>query len=177
MLEKTDKKLTAAFSGHRDISPSGQYSLFTGNTGLISGDEYIISVKEKTRDAIEQFCNKGYKYFLCGMAEGFDLLAGEAVLELKETYPDIGLIAVIPFPGQPTAFKPENKRIYNRISAEAAAKITVCTSYSRDCFHRRNDYLVSNSNALICFFNGTKGGTEYTVKQAIKQGHKITNVF
>lgn len=110
------------------------------------------------------------------MAEGFDLLAGRIILEVKEKYPDIRLIAVIPYPLQSSAFKGHSKEIYERIIKEAEGNITICPTYTYDCFHKRNDYMVDNSDVLICFFNGTKGGTEYTVKRAIKAGLKIINI-
>lgn len=181
---KTDRNKSAAFSGHREIKPSPQNSLFgegadNSFTGLADGNEtgYINGIKEKLKAAVGHLYDEGYRYFLCGMAEGFDLLAGETVLELRDTHPGIHLVAVIPFPKQAASFKKENKLIYERILSEASHSVTVCPSYSYDCFHKRNDYLVANSDALVCFFNGAKGGTEYTVKQAVRKGLMVTNLY
>ena len=59
----------------------------------------------------------GYRYFLSGMAEGFDLLAAQAVTALKAEYTDIRLIAVVPFQpavkqipaGEQVLIRPDNE--------------------------------------------------------------------
>lgn len=43
---------------------------------------------------VRRLYSLGYRYFLSGMAEGFDLLAAQAVTALKAEYTDIRLIAV-----------------------------------------------------------------------------------
>ena len=51
------------------------------------------------RDAILSAYRDGYRFFMSGMAEGFDLMAAEEVLSLKEELRDIALIAVFPYAG------------------------------------------------------------------------------
>ena len=55
-------------------------------------DPIRISLKQEIANCIKN----GYDTFLCGMAEGFDLMSGEIVIELKKTNA-IKLICVIPF--------------------------------------------------------------------------------
>lgn len=166
-----DRNKTAAFSGHRS------FKMTKGETSLFSSLESNLSLSERIENALRQLCEKGYDTFLCGMAEGFDLMAGEAVIRLRNEFPGVRLLAIIPHPGQATSFKDETRAVYESVISNAAWQTTVCRYYSHDCFHRRNDFLVDNSTALVCYYNGTKGGTEYTVKRAIRQGLEIINVI
>ena len=170
---KTVKRTTVAFSGHRSFKmtdPGGD--LFAARDGQTESDIYA-----RLRETISNLAEEGFTDFLCGMAEGFDLLAGEAVLELRGKYADLRLIAVIPFPRQAVGFKPETRESYYEVLGNAWEIFTVCPQYSTDCFHRRNDYLIDNSSVLVCFYNGTRGGTQYTVKRALKNGLRIINIF
>ena len=61
----------------------------------------------------------GIRHFYCGMATGFDLLAAEAVLELKEQLPDITLSAVVPYRNQSERFYPSAKAKYAQLLNKA----------------------------------------------------------
>ena len=45
--------------------------------------------------------------------------------------------------------------------------------YDRGCMLRRNRYMVDHSSRLIAAFDGTLGGTMYTVTYAMKQGTEV----
>ena len=169
-----DKSITACFSGHRELKPAVD-DLFSGSS-YRDQEEFEAVLREKAHDAVRRLYSEGYRIFLCGMAEGFDMLAGEVVLELAGELPGMELTAVIPHPGQAYGFGAAAKERYAKLLEGAAQKITVCPNYRPDCFHRRNDYLADNGSALVCFYNGSKGGTQYTVKKALKEGLRIINL-
>lgn len=75
----------------------------------------------------------GYRYFLSGMAEGFDLLAAQAVADLKMEYTDIRLIAVVPFRRQSDRYRPENKSLYDRIMKTADETVILREDYCNRC--------------------------------------------
>lgn len=56
---------------------------------------------------VRRLYSLGYRNFLSGMAEGFDLLAAQAVASLKTEYTDIRLIAVVPFRRQANRYRQE----------------------------------------------------------------------
>lgn len=151
----------------------------TGDNSLFSspGDRGPEAVSLRLAATVRKLAEEGFTDFLCGMAEGFDLLAGGAVLSLRPEFPQLRLIAVIPFPGQAAGFGAEVRETYGRVLAGADERVTVCPAYSADCFHRRNDYLVGNSSVLVCYYNGSKGGTQYTVKQALRNGLRVINII
>lgn len=169
---KIDKNKTVAFSGHRSFKMANTQ----GN--LFGSDETTDAALSGRIDVeIRKLIARGYDTFLCGMAEGFDLLAGERVAALGEEFPDIRLIAVVPHPGQADRFDAQSRARYDALAARAYATVTLCSHYRADCYHRRNDYLVDNSTALVCYYNGSKGGTEYTVKRAMRMGVTVINVL
>ena len=66
------KNKTACFTGHRDIPPLKRPG-----------------IKHRLEREIERSIQAGYEYFGAGGALGFDTLAAQTVLKLKERYPDI----------------------------------------------------------------------------------------
>ena len=159
-----------AFSGHRTFKMKHPTGLFNTETPSPA------AIRDRLEATLRRLCEEGFDMFLCGMAEGFDMLAARCVLDLKKDFPAIKLTAVIPYPGQCERFSRENKFLYSEILARADHTVITSTHFSQDCFHRRNDYLVDNSSLLVCYFNGSKGGTEYTVKRALRKKHRIINI-
>lgn len=123
-------------------------------------------------EAIEQ----GYRYFGCGVALGFDTLAAQTVLRLRETYPEIRLILVLPCRDQTRGWKQDDVAEYERIM-KAADKVTYTSEqYYSGCMHKRNRHLVDCSSLCICYLTEQSGGTAYTVNYAQPQGLKIINI-
>lgn len=73
------KEKTCCFTGHRKI-PSEQYN----------------RIAERLKAEIIGLIRQGVIYFGVGGALGFDTMAAQAVLALKESYPQIKLILVLP---------------------------------------------------------------------------------
>lgn len=162
-MEQTDiqKDYTSAFTGHRHIPYKDKAHL-----------------KDMIRQAVLACHQSGIRYFQCGMAAGFDLLAAEAVLEIKKEHPDIHLIAVIPFRNQPDRYSPMDKSRYLRVLEKADKAVVLSATYFDGCFLRRNDYMLGHSCRVIAYFNGEhKGGTYYTCKRAKRMGLGICNLY
>lgn len=138
---------------------------------------YTDEANEPLREHVERLSAEGFRHFLTGMAEGFDLAAAEAVLAVRQARP-VRLICVVPFPGQAKGFSPQNLERYRAILEEADEVITTAPAYHRGCFLRRNDFLIEHAAHLIAYYNGEpKGGTHYTVKRAQKYGLPIENLY
>ena len=151
-----DKNITACFTGHRS---------------------YRGECKDALLDAVRALYKEGYRTFLCGMAVGFDLAAAEAVLELRNELPEITLDAIVPFEGMERKFSEGDKVRFRNILANADKVVTLAPRYSVELYSVRNNFLVDNSSAIIAYFDGSKGGTAYTVRRAIKQLHRYINLY
>ena len=111
------------------------------------------------------------------MANGFDLIAAEEVLNAKKVFPYIQLKAVIPFKGQADRYTQADKQRYNAILAQADEVIILQDEYSERCFLHRNNYLLDNSAYLVVFYDSTPtGGTAYTLRHAMERKIEFQNV-
>lgn len=157
---------SCCFAGNRtDKMPSSIQNNEIAHAAL------LLSLQRAILDAIAQ----GYLHFYCGMCEGFDLWAAQAVLQLQEENA-IQLHAVIPFWGQEKSWTPAWKTSYQDILNRANEVIVLAEHYHPDCYFARNRYMVEHSSLLLCYHTNKKGGTAYTVRYAKKNGLIIHNL-
>ena len=153
------KQKTCCFTGHRNIKGYSKRTLAkTLETELI------------------KLIENGYCYFGAGGALGFDTIAAQTVLHLKEKYTHIKLILVLPCVNQANSWSYEDKVVYEEIKEQADKVVYTSKYYTRGCMHKRNRYLVDNSSACVCFLTEEKGGTFYTVNYAKEKKLKIVNI-
>lgn len=157
---------------------------FTGNRVLTSpnGDELEQDLKNKIctelYTILESLHKEGKDTFLSGMAIGFDLLASLVVLELQKKYPDIKLIAVVPFLGQESKFSESDKNLYSEILSRCDdVELIWRDSYSTLAYHKRNDFLIENSSQVVAYSNGIGRGTKSTINKAQKRGVDVINLY
>ena len=138
---------------------------------------YDGAANELLRATICELYNEGARHFRVGMAEGFDLAAGEIVLELMLAHNDIVLEACIPWPTFDAHFSTEEREKYNHILKHATIVRYSDNAYHPAIFRHRNDMLVEGADTLIAWWNGAQSGTAYTVKRAKKLGLNIKNIY
>lgn len=155
----TDVNISCCFTGHRRIE---------------SEDMPFINAALET-EIIKMILN-GIRYYYCGGAMGFDMLAEKTVIKLRKEYPEIKLIIAVPHKGQSNSFGEKAKREYDEILAQADTVHYVSEQYVKGCMHRRNRYMVDRSSHCICYLNKETGGTAYTVEYARQRGLRIMNL-
>ena len=159
-----EKAHTCTFTGHREGKLPWRDN---------EDDPRCLRLKAHIFDAAEAVYHSGVRHFICGMATGCDMYFGEAVLRLREEYPDVTLEAAIPCEGQSAQWPEPLRRRYDRIVSECDYQTVVQREYTPDCMLRRNRYMVDESAFLISAYNGAPGGTRSTLLYAIRQGLKI----
>ncbi|MBR6572328.1 MAG: DUF1273 family protein [Clostridia bacterium] len=139
--------------------------------------EYL-EFENKLYGAVFSLGDQGVTRFYCGMAMGFDILGAEAVLTLREAKTDaaIELICVKPFEEQAKSFPDFWKKKYNNILKEADEIVVMGKDYYKGCFHKRNCYMIDNSDMVLTYYDGKSGGTKSTLIYANKKGKKIVNI-
>ena len=148
---------TLSFTGHRPEKIAGYKN---DPQGCERG------VREALREAVKMFYRHGYRRFMTGMADGVDLWAADEIIALREegTMSEAEIVAVVPFVGHHrTTHHPE---LYQKVINAATTTIYVCGEYHHNCYALRNDYLVDHASALIAYWEGTPGGTQYTLRRA-----------
>lgn len=153
------KNLTVCFTGHRKIPP-----------------EQVNILARRLKTTLIQLKNNGFLYFLAGGALGFDTLAAQTVLELKEQYPDEKLILVLPCLSQTRGWSARDIEIYEDIKSKADKVVYTSQEYTRGCMHKRNRHLVDNSSVCVCYLTESSGGTAYTVDYARKNNLTVINL-
>ena len=154
------KSQTCSFTGHRDIAPYTTDMVF-----------------EQTKAIVTLLVSKGFKYFGTDGALGLDTIAAQAVLSVKEIYPEVKLILVLPFENQTQYWKQQDIDLYNDIKSSVDKVKALAAHYYNGCMQKRNRHLVDCSSACICFLTKHEGGTAYTVDYAKQKGLNITNVY
>lgn len=144
-----------AFSGHRS---------------------YDHTADDKLRSVVADLYDDGVRIFRVGMAEGFDLAAGEVVLSLMEVHDDIVLEAYVPWPLFSARFERESRIKYDAIIAKAQVIRYAGFAFQNNIFHQRNDMLVDGAGYLVAWWNGSRSGTGYTVGRARRHHAKIINL-
>ncbi len=114
--------------------------------------------------------------FYCGMARGFDILCGECVLALKREFSNIKLVCAVPYENQETNFSPSWKAKYYTLLQNADEVYYISKKYSSFCFQQRNMFMVDNSDYVMTWYDGKRGGTRNTLKYAAKKGRYIINL-
>lgn len=150
---------TCCFTGHRNIP-------------LLKRKAVVRNLKNELTTLID----KGYQFFGAGGALGFDTIAAQTVLELKEQFPHIKLILVLPCETQTRGWKEKDIAIYEEIKRQADKVVYTSKEYTRGCMHKRNRHLVDNSSICIAYLTEQSGGTAYTVDYAMKNGLSVINI-
>ena len=155
----TTRQRTCCFTGHRSISESGY-------------ERISYRLEMELRKLIEN----GVTFYGAGGALGFDTIAAETVIRLREEFPHIKLILVLPCETQAFCWRQEDKDRYERIKGQADKTVLISREYTKDCMFRRNRHLVDGSSICLCYLTKGTGGTAYTVKYAREQGLEVINL-
>lgn len=151
--ETEKRKHRCCFTGHRPESLKR------------SAKEIAADLEAEIRMAVKE----GYTVFISGMARGVDVLAAEIVLKLRNSDANIKLICACPFVGFERSWGESWQERCRAIMSTADLVRYISTSYSRSCYHLRNEWMVDHSSRLIAVYDGKPSGTGNTVKYAVKQ--------
>ena len=158
---------SCCFTGHRPGKLPWRYD---------EADPRCLALKRSIADAVETAYEQGYRHFLCGMAQGCDLYFCECVLSLRQRCPDVTVEAAIPCPTQADTWPAGERRRYAHLVGECDLQTMVSQSYSPSCMQRRDRYMVDHASLLIAAFDGTAGGTRYTIQYAMQRGLAVVDI-
>ena len=160
--------MVCGFTGHRPEK------LPWGND---EQDQRCQALKLVIAQRVKRLADAGAEVFCCGMARGCDLYFAEAVLNLQKQRPKLQLEAWIPCPSQADAW-PEEDRIRREKLLDGCGKVyTVEQFYSDGCMLRRNKAMVNQADVLLTVWDGSPGGTGWTVNYAKRQGKTLEAVW
>ena len=144
------------FTGHRDIPP-----------------EILLALAAKVEAEVLELIAYGIRYFYAGGALGFDTLAAETVLRLRDQFPQIQLILALPNREQTRGWSAASVERYESILRRANEVIYTSEHYTRGCMQRRNRFIVDHSAVCVAYCTRATGGSAYTLQYARKSGLHI----
>lgn len=157
------REKTCCFTGHRPEKLPWKSE----------SDPRCTALKERLRAAVEQAYADGFRHFICGMARGADFYFCEAVLALREDHPDVKVEAAIPCEEQAARWGEADRARYFALVERCDWETMVQRRYDRWCMLKRDRYMVDQASRIIAVYNGTLGGTMYTVTYAVRQGLEL----
>ena len=164
------KHLNVCFSGHRPnkLPDAGDLSQPAMN-----------AVYHDLLTAIDNAATEGRNNFIHGMMSGFDIIAAEAVFEIKKKHPHIRLISVLPFKEKfftTREWDDEWLKRSAKICNQSDCCVCLSSFYYPHVYYDRNNWMIEHSSLLICYQSSGRGGTAYTVKRAQKNGVPVINL-
>lgn len=158
------RDVTCCFTGHRPEKLPW---------GTDERDPRCLALKRSMLRELERLYRRGFRHFVSGMARGADLYFAEAALELKEKYPDLTVEGAVPCPSQAERWSEGERLRWRRVLDACDLETVVQHNYDRWCMQRRDRYMVDRSRAILAVFDGTPGGTQYTLNYAMSKGLDI----
>ena len=118
----------------------------------------------------------GYRTFLCGMAQGIDLMACELTIQLQLS--DIKIIAALPGKNQTRSWPFNAVKRYENCLSHCHDIYYAAELCSSESYHRRNRWMVDNASRLIAVWEGNPtGGAGRTAQYAAKQGVEVVRLW
>lgn len=148
---------------------------FTGHRRIPQNE--LKGIEERLEATITKLYSRGVVYYGAGGALGFDTLAAETVMRLRDgILPNLRLILVLPCLNQTKGWKAEDVARYEEIKRRANKVKYVSQEYTSECMYKRNRHLVDGSSVCVCYQMQNTDGTAYTVQYAKSQGLRVINI-
>lgn len=148
---------------------------FTGHR-IIDGNKKSM-VKSLVNEEILNKINDKVEVFISGGARGFDIIAAEQVIFMREDYDSIKLCLYLPCRNHDIKWKrPERRRL--RKIMEQADEIYYVTDgeYKDGCMKKRNIAMVDASDCGIAYMTNRMSGSAQTLRIAAEKGIEVINL-
>lgn len=134
--------------------------------------------KSLLREEILNKINDGVTRFIAGGAIGFDSLAAEQVIDIKEEYPDIKLVLYLPCKNHFAKWIQKDIERFEKIIQNAdEIKYIYEGKYIPGCMQMRNNAMVKDADCGIVYLaKRINSGSAQTVAYAKEKGIPFVNI-
>ncbi|MBP3637267.1 MAG: DUF1273 family protein [Clostridia bacterium] len=150
-----------------------QTACFTGHRQLDQNE--LPALVMRLDQVLNKLYEMGYRRFISGGAMGFDLLAAERVIQLRNRCADVSLILALPCATQTQSWPVAEGQRYEKIIYAADETHVLSSFYFSGCMMVRNRFMVDRSSFVVCYLTNAKGGTASTAAYAMKQEIPLLN--
>lgn len=148
---------------------------FTGHRFI--GLDDAAAVKSRLNEEILNAVNSGFTHFISGGAIGFDTIAAERVIFLRETYCNIRLVLYLPCINHSQNWKEYDRDRFESILSLADEVYYVTKdAYKPGCMKKRNEAMAEASDMCIAYLKNPISGTAQAVKMAEEKGIRVVNI-
>ena len=145
--------------------------------GTVEEDSRCRALKVLIAREVKQAADAGVTDFACGMARGCDTYFAEAVLALRDEMPCLRLTAWLPCAGQADLWQ-EADRIRWKNLLDCCDEVRILEPvYSDGCMLRRDKAMVDGADMILSVWDGSAGGTGWTVSYAKRQGKPVRAIW
>lgn len=170
--------MTDIYAGrYRGLTRREQTCCLTGHRVIPPGEEAKVMVRAKNI-LLRLIREKNVRYFGVGGAVGFDMLAAEYLLSLRDRRErQLKIVSVLPWPGwrETDDWTDELRDREEKILLASDKVVYVCPDRQKNVFLLRDRALVDGSAYCVSYCNRLRTGTAYTVRYALEQGVKVYN--
>ena len=151
-----------------------QVCCFIGHTEIPPGEDQKILAR--VRNQVMPLVYGDVIYFGVGGGLGFDRIAAEYVLDLRDRVKNkIRVISVLPFPGYMDFWKMEDRIRQEEIIRRSDKVVYIAQEEHAGAWVERDKKLVDGSGYCVCYCHRTAGRTADAVRYAMKQGISVMN--
>lgn len=138
-------------------------------------DPRYIALQRAVRELMERAISRGYRVFLCGLQRGFEMISAEVALELKEKYPEIQVIGVMPSLHMEEKWESADQvRFRNIINKLDNVHYISYGIIGWICYLETDKERIRRSSLVIALYNGSPFGiTKEEIDYAKEQGVEI----
>ena len=135
---------------------------FCGHSQIADKD----TVRKRLTDEILELLRAGYRKFYLGGYGDFDNLAAVILNELKDAYPDMERLLILPYPDRKVDTSLYDETLYPPL--ENVPK--------RFAISYRNKWMVEQASVVVAYVEHDWGGAAKTLEQAVRKGLRIINI-
>ena len=92
-----------------------------------------LDFKHRLHDTIEMLILQGYKHMISGGAQGMDIMAAEAVLDLQKDYPEVTLEIAVPYESQAVKWPSDYRARWQECIDRADVVTVLSHEYTKGC--------------------------------------------
>lgn len=118
----------------------------------------------------------GVTRFFTGGNLGFDTLAAQVVLRVREDHPEVRLALVLPSRDQADKWPQRAVETYEDIKSRSDEVIYTSETGGYGAILRRNRYMMDESDYCLCYLTKTSGRTAELVRYAERTDHPVINI-
>lgn len=135
-------------------------------------------MKSLLREEILNRINEGVTRFIAGGAIGFDTLAAEQVIDIKQDYKEIKLLLYLPCKNHFAKWRnSERERFYEILKNADEVLYVTKNGYFPGCMGMRNFAMVKDADCgIVYLLQAVNSGSAQTVKFAKSKGIPFVNI-